>query len=69
MTSAIWKMIERPCRTIFAPILTNRSRNVVIDQQAVGRDKRSIIRHQAIDQARLVEANREPRHVRPEVPA
>ena len=32
MTSAIWNVIERPCRTIFAPILTSRSRNVVIDQ-------------------------------------
>ena len=32
MTSAIWKVTDRPCRTIFAPIFTNRSRNVVIDQ-------------------------------------
>ena len=32
MTSAIWNVIERPCRTIFAPILTSRLRNVVIDQ-------------------------------------
>ena len=32
MTSAIWNVIDRPCRTIFAPILTIRSRNVVIDQ-------------------------------------
>lgn len=32
ITSAIWNVIERPCRTIFAPILTKRSRNVVIDQ-------------------------------------
>jgi hypothetical protein len=26
MTSAIWKMIDRPCRTILAPIFTSRSR-------------------------------------------
>ena len=32
MTSAIWKVIERPWRTIFAPIFTSRSRRVVIDQ-------------------------------------
>ncbi len=32
MTSAIWKVIERPCRTILAPILTCRSRAVVRDQ-------------------------------------
>jgi hypothetical protein len=32
ITSAIWKVIERPWRTIFAPIFTSRSRNVVIDQ-------------------------------------
>ena len=32
MTSAIWKVIERPCRTIFAPIFPSRSRKVVIDQ-------------------------------------
>ena len=32
MTSAIWKITERPCRTILAPIFTNRSRSVVSDQ-------------------------------------
>ena len=32
IASAIWKVIERPCRTIFAPIFTSRSRNVAIDQ-------------------------------------
>ena len=32
MASAIWKMIDRPGRTIFAPILISRSRNVVINQ-------------------------------------
>ncbi len=32
ITSAIWNVVERPCRTIFAPILTSRSRNVVMDQ-------------------------------------
>ena len=32
MTSAIWKVIERPWRTIFTPIFTSRSRRVVIDQ-------------------------------------
>ncbi len=32
MTSAIWNVTDRPCRTIFAPILTSRSRKVVIDQ-------------------------------------
>ena len=32
MTSAIWNVIERPWRTIFAPIFTSRSRKVVIDQ-------------------------------------
>jgi hypothetical protein len=32
ITSAIWKMIDRPSRTILAPILTNRSRSVVINQ-------------------------------------
>jgi hypothetical protein len=31
MTSAIWKVIDRPCRTTFAPIFTNRFRSVVID--------------------------------------
>ncbi len=32
MTSAIWNLIALPWGTIFAPIFTNRSRNVVIDQ-------------------------------------
>ena len=32
LTSAIWNVIERPWRTIFAPIFTSRSRNVVVDQ-------------------------------------
>ena len=32
ITSAIRNVIERPCPTIFAPILTSRSRNVVMDQ-------------------------------------
>ena len=32
MTSTIWNVIERPCRTIFAPILISLSRKVVIDQ-------------------------------------
>jgi hypothetical protein len=31
MTSAIWNVTDRPWRTILAPILTSRSRNVVID--------------------------------------
>ena len=31
ITSAIWKLIDRPCRTILAPIFTNLSRSVVID--------------------------------------
>jgi hypothetical protein len=31
MTSAIWKVIERPCRTTLAPILTNLARCVLID--------------------------------------
>ncbi len=31
ITSAIWNVIDRPCRTIFAPIFTNRSRDVVVD--------------------------------------
>jgi alkanesulfonate monooxygenase SsuD/methylene tetrahydromethanopterin reductase-like flavin-dependent oxidoreductase (luciferase family) len=31
MTSAIWNITERLCRTIFAPIFTSRSRSVVID--------------------------------------
>ena len=30
-TSAIWKITERPWRTILAPIFTSRSRSVVID--------------------------------------
>jgi len=29
--SAIWNVIDRPCRAILAPIFTNRSRSVVID--------------------------------------
>jgi len=32
MTSVSWHVIERPCLKIFAPILTSRSRKVVIDQ-------------------------------------
>ena len=32
MTLALWNVIERPCRTTFAPIFTNRSRKAVIDQ-------------------------------------
>ena len=32
MTSAIWKVMDRLWRTIFAPIFTSRSRSVVIDQ-------------------------------------
>ncbi len=32
MTSAIRNVIDRPCLTILAPIFTNRSRKVVIDQ-------------------------------------
>ncbi len=32
ITSAIWNVIERPWQTILAPIFTNRSRNVVMDQ-------------------------------------
>ena len=32
MTSAIWNVIDRPCLMILAPILTSRSRKVVIDQ-------------------------------------
>jgi hypothetical protein len=32
MSSAIWNVIDRPCRTTFAPIFTSRSRKVVIDQ-------------------------------------
>ncbi len=39
MTSAIWNVIERPCRTIFAPILTSRSRKVVIDQLLTAKEK------------------------------
>ncbi|MDA8050142.1 MAG: hypothetical protein M0002_09075, partial [Rhodospirillales bacterium] len=31
ITSAIWNVIERPCRTILAPIFTSRSRSVVSD--------------------------------------
>ena len=31
-TSAIWKVIQRPRLTIFAPILTSFSRSVVSDQ-------------------------------------
>lgn len=31
-TSAIWKAIDRPCRTIRAPIFTSRSRRDVSDQ-------------------------------------
>ena len=46
MTSAIWKVIERPWRTIFAPIFTSRSRRVVIDQRlnayAPARAKREV---------------------------
>jgi hypothetical protein len=34
MTSAISKVIERPWRAILAPIFTNRSRSVVIDQSS-----------------------------------
>jgi len=30
-TSAIWNVIDRPCRTILAPIFTRRSRRVVSD--------------------------------------
>ncbi len=30
-TSAIRKVIDRPCRTILAPIFTSRSRSVVMD--------------------------------------
>lgn len=32
MSSVIWNLIERPWLTIFAPILTNWSRKVIIDQ-------------------------------------
>jgi hypothetical protein len=32
ITSAIWKAIKRPCRTILALILTGRSRCVVSDE-------------------------------------
>jgi hypothetical protein len=32
MTSAIWKITDRPWRTILAPIFTSRLRSVVIDQ-------------------------------------
>jgi hypothetical protein len=32
-TSAIWKAIDRPCRTILAPIFTSRSRRVVSDHR------------------------------------
>ena len=35
MTSAIWKVIDRPCRTIFAPIFTSRWRSVLIDHCAI----------------------------------
>ena len=31
MASAIWKVIERPYRTIFASTFTSRSRNAVVD--------------------------------------
>ncbi len=31
MTSAIWLVIDRPWRTILAPIFANRWRSVVID--------------------------------------
>jgi len=34
ITSAIWNVIDRPCRTIFAPIFTRRSRSVLINQSA-----------------------------------
>ena len=32
MTSAIWNVMDRPCRTILAPIFTSLSRSVVIGQ-------------------------------------
>ena len=32
ITPAVWKVLDRPWRTIFAPIFTSRSRRVVIDQ-------------------------------------
>lgn len=32
ITSAIWNAIDRPCRMIFAPIFSSRSRSVAIDQ-------------------------------------
>jgi hypothetical protein len=31
MTSAIWNVIDLPCRTILVPILVSRSRRVVKD--------------------------------------
>lgn len=41
--SAMWKAIERPCRPILAPILTNRSRSVVGDQCMTSRTARSSV--------------------------
>lgn len=44
ITSAIWKVIERPSRTILAPIFTNRSRSVVIDHCATSAGSASVRR-------------------------
>jgi hypothetical protein len=47
MTSAIWNVTDRPCRTIFAPILTTRSRQVVIDQWLTASGKVRVRRKRA----------------------
>ena len=44
VTSAIWNVIDRPCRTTFAPIFTSRSRSVVIDHCAISAGSASVRR-------------------------
>lgn len=40
----IWNVIDRPCRTIFAPIFTRRSRSVLIDHCAASGGSASVRR-------------------------
>jgi len=43
-TSAIWAVVDRPWRTILAPILTSPSRNVVNDHCATSAGSASVRR-------------------------
>ena len=44
ITSAIWNMMERPWRTILAPIFTSRSRRVLSDHCATSAGSASVRR-------------------------